>query len=130
MTKYLLISCIAGCLPLAVAAFKPFIDCQAVQVNAERFLNELEAGRLEAAYLYTTFNFQLNEGLNHFLPSIPSPSSGPHPRTSCHVNTYEGPAGLEGIFQTTLAGPRSLFLTLFLVKEEGSWKVDRGYWDW
>jgi hypothetical protein len=130
MTRVLLISCIAGCLGLAGAAFKPIFDCQAVRVRAEKFLNEVEAGRLDAAYLYTTFNFQLNEGLKHFLPSVASPSSGPHPRSACRVNTYNGPTGPEAIFHTTLAGPRALFLTLILVKEEGAWKVDRSYWDW
>src|SRR6516165_10509178 len=123
MTRVLLISCIAGCLGLAGAAFKPIFDCQAVRVRAEKFLNEVEAGRLDAAYLYTTFNFQLNEGLKHFLPSVASPSSGPHPRSACRVNTYNGPTGPEAIFHTTLAGPRALFLTLILVKEEGAWKV-------
>src|SRR5262249_9431347 len=130
MPKVLLISCIAGCLGLGVAAFKPFWDCQAVQARAEKFLNEVEAGRLDAAYQHTTFNFQLNEGLNHFVPAVASPSSGPHPRTACRVNTYHGPTGLEAIFHTTLAGPRALFLTLIMVKEEGAWKVDRSYWDW
>jgi hypothetical protein len=98
----------------------------AVQDSAEAFVQDIHAGRIQAAYNRTSSKFQAQSTLPQFqafvaqFPALATYTS--LTKTGIHVNST--PAGTQGIVSYSAVGPNnSLSFRLTIVEENGQWRV-------
>jgi len=117
---------VMGCAGLAYWGVLSLAGFSDLTTEADRFLNDLKNGQVDAAYARTTRQFQARQTQAQFqdfvkqYPALTMQSS----RTYTGVNVFAGTGGSRGIVNVTLMGPgNSLSFTLVLSDEDGSWKI-------
>jgi hypothetical protein len=100
----------------------------ALQTSANAFLDDLGAGRVEAAYARTSVGFQANQTLAQFRAMVDQyPALKEHTSRSVNwVHVSQQLGGPIGTVQATvLSAHNSLSFTLTFVQEGEEWKVER-----
>jgi hypothetical protein len=103
-------------------------EVPAARRSAESFLNELRSGRVDAAYRSTSEEFRRTTTLEQFrqfvsqFPLLTTHTS----RTIGEYRVYFGTGGQLAYFKVTVLAPQNaLSFTVYLVKEEDEWRVQR-----
>ena len=100
----------------------------AVQASADAFLDDIVAGRIDAAYARTSTNFRATHNADQFQGLVDQyPALRAHTsRSYAFLNVSQqlgGPVGT--VRMTILSSNSSLSFTLVFVQDEDEWKVDR-----
>lgn len=97
-----------------------------VQKTAQGFVEDVRAGRFEAAYGQTSTGFRANTTLQQLkdlvarFPALTNYTS----LTTGGTNIHTTPAGTQGIVSYTAVGPQnSVSFRVILVQEQGRWRV-------
>jgi hypothetical protein len=120
---------VAACAGCGIWAFKSFTkDIPPAQASADAFLDDLKAGRIDAAYASTSNGFRAAQTLDQFrdfvkrLDTLKSQTS----RSTVSSRLFQGTGGKQVTLIMTLHAPNNaMSCTLIMVEENGQWKVER-----
>jgi hypothetical protein len=133
-TKILIFSLIGGglflvliCDGLIFLGFQGYKEIPKVLASSDRFMDQLNANQVEAAYKATTAEFQAAETLNFFKTLVARypafTKQATRSMSGVRINTTS--RGIRATVQYNLTNPNNtLSMSLTLKNDNGTWKVE------
>jgi hypothetical protein len=116
----------AGC---GIWAFKSITkDIPPAQASADAFLDDLKAGRTDAAYGSASSSFKTTQTLEQFREFVNrfDTLKTQITRSTESSRLFQGTGGKKVTLKMTLQSPNNaMSCTLIMVEENGQWKVER-----